>query len=336
MGYSNEVYKAVEKKLYNLRKEAEENAYKRRKILNSRFPRVSVIEKELSSTAVSVAKQVIRGAEVAPRIKKLKERNFLLQNELKAILKSAGVPEDYLDIKYKCNKCNDEGYVDGIMCECMKELLRKEVYDRLNSMSPLTLCSFDSFSLDYYSDEYDDSRKESCRDIMSRIYRSCKMYADNFSLNSPSILMRGNTGLGKTHLSLAIASVVIEKGYGVIYGSIPNIVSKLERERFKYTNDEEGESEKHFIGCDLLIIDDLGTEFPTSFSNAAIYNILNSRIMLRRPTIISTNLSLKELEKSYTQRMVSRIIGNNIQLEFVGTDVRQKKMKRKRVINSAT
>ena len=130
--------------------------------------------------------------------------------------------------------------------------------------------------------------------------------------------------------------MVIEKGYGVIYGSIPNIVSKLERERFKYTNDEEGESEKHFIGCDLLIIDDLGTEFPTSFSNAAIYKILNSRIMLRRPTIISTNLSLKELEKSYTQRMVSRIIGNNIQLEFVGTDVRQKKMKRKRVINSAT
>ena len=138
--------------------------------------------------------------------------------------------------------------------------------------------------------------------------------------------MTGNTGLGKTHLSLAIAREAINKGFGVIYTSTQNMISNMEKEKFRgYV--VSNESEKHYADCDLLIIDDLGTEYATSFSSAAVYNVINSRIMRGKPTIISTNLSMRELEKYYTQRMVSRIIGNNIRLEFLGSDVRQKYMK---------
>ena len=141
-------------------------------------------------------------------------------------------------------------------------------------------------------------------------------------------MLTGGTGLGKTHLSLSIAREVINKGFGVIYGSAQNIVSKMENEKFRNYQSSD-ESERHYIDCDLLIVDDLGTEYTTAFSSAAIYNIINSRIMMSKPTIISTNLTMKDMEKSYTYRMVSRVIGNNIRLEFLGSDIRQKMMMKK-------
>ena len=134
--------------------------------------------------------------------------------------------------------------------------------------------------------------------------------------------MQGATGLGKTHLSLAIANVVLNKRFGVIYGSTPNILSKLEKERFRYTRTYE-DSEKYLLDCDLLILDDLGTEYSTAYSSSTIYNIINSRIMMSKPTIISTNLSVRELEKVYSERLVSRIMGNHLRLRFLGTDIRQ-------------
>ncbi len=329
MGYSKDIYEAVEKKLYLQRREAEEKAEKRRQIFYKRFPRALEIEKTLARTAIRTAKIVIGGNNVKDQLEKLKENNFKLQEELKSFLNKLELPDDYLEVKYKCTKCQDKGYVDGIMCECMKDLLKKESYNKLNKLSPLELCTFESFDLDYYSDIPIRENAPSPRKRMGDILNFCRKYAYNFNKESPSLLMRGSTGLGKTHLSLAIASSVINSGYGVIYGSSQNIVSKLERERFK-ASEGNNNSEKYFIECDLLIIDDLGTEFSTTFSNSAIYNIVNSRIMMGKPTIISTNLSLKELEKSYTERMVSRIIGNNIQLEFLGVDIRQQKMRRKK------
>ena len=137
--------------------------------------------------------------------------------------------------------------------------------------------------------------------------------------------MQGATGLGKTHLSLAIARAAIGKGFGVIYCSAPNIIGKLEKERFRSARGSTDESDVYLLECDLLILDDLGTEFPTSFSSSTIYNMINSRLMASRPTIISTNLTMRELEKQYSQRLVSRIMGNHVRLEFLGSDVRQKK-----------
>lgn len=325
MGYSREIFEEVQKKLYKKRNEAWEELERKKEILYRRFPMAEKIEKELSSTALQSARAVIAGNNSKTELIKLREKNKLLREKLKEILLSVDLPEDYLEINYSCKKCSDEGFVDGIMCECMKDMLKKESYARLNSMSPLELSSFENFSLDYYSDVSPDKSEQSPRKRMSLILDFCKKYAENFNVHSPGLLLTGGTGLGKTHLSLSIAREVINKGFGVIYGSAQNIVSKMENEKFKnYQNGEE--SERHYIDCDLLIIDDLGTEYNTAFSSAAIYNIINSRIMMNKPTIISTNLSMKEMEKSYTYRTVSRIIGNNIRLEFLGSDIRQKMM----------
>ena len=328
MGYSREVFEEVQKKLYKIRNDSWEELARKKEILYKRFPVAEEIEKKLASTAIESARAVLAGNSSKMELVKLRKKNKSLREELKEILASINLPEDYLEISHNCKKCGDEGFIDGIMCECMKDMLKKESYNRLNSMSPLELSSFDNFSLDYYSDMPFDSNTQSPRKRMSLILDFCKKYAKNFNKRSPGLLLTGGTGLGKTHLSLSIAREVINKGFGVIYGSTQNIVSKMENEKFRnYQSGEE--SEKYYIDCDLLIIDDLGTEYSTQFSSAAIYNIINSRIMMSKPTIISTNLSMKDMEKSYTYRMVSRIIGNNIRLEFLGSDIRQKMMMKK-------
>ncbi len=329
MGYQKEVYDAVTRKLEQKRLRAGREAEERRAEFYRRCPRAAEIERELSSTAVAAARAVLGGGDVSGALQRLKERNLAQQEELSRLLSSCGLARDALEPHYACPSCEDTGYVDGVMCSCMKQELRREAYERLSSLSPLELSSFESFSLDYYSDV--PVRGElSPRRQMEAVLRYCRGYAARFSLSAPSLLMQGATGLGKTHLSLAIASEAIAAGYGVVYGSTPSLVSQLEKERFRPQRDEAGESERHLIGCDLLILDDLGTEFSTSFSNAAIYNILNSRIMVGRPTIISTNLSAKELEQQYSERLVSRIMGNHVRLEFLGGDVRlQKRLNRK-------
>jgi DNA replication protein DnaC len=149
----------------------------------------------------------------------------------------------------------------------------------------------------------------------------CKEYANNFNKHSESLFMKGSTGLGKTHLSLSIANEVIKKGYGVIYVSAPSLVSQLEKEHFTY-NKNDSKTDEMLIDCDLLIIDDLGTEFATQFSNSAIYNIFNSRLLADKPVIINTNLTLQELERQYSQRFVSRITGQATRLDFFGKDIR--------------
>ncbi len=328
MGYSREIYDEVQNKLYRIRNESWEELNRKKEIFYKRFPAASDIEKNLASTALEVARAVLSGANSVGELYKLKEKNKILRENLKEILESVDLPEDYLEVRYICDKCADEGFIDGIMCSCMKEMLKKESYKKLNQMSPLELSSFEKFSLDYYSDVSLTDKDQSPKKRMSLILSFCRKYAYDFNKNSPSLLMTGSTGLGKTHLSLAIAREVINKGCGVIYGSTQNIVSKMEKEKFQNFRGEN-ESERHFIDCDLLIIDDLGTEYTTAFSNAAIYNVINSRIMMNKPTIISTNFSMRELEKNYTQRMVSRIIGNNIRLEFLGCDIRQRRMKEK-------
>ena len=331
MGYSKDIYEAANRKLSLIRQENEAKSQQRREIFFMKYPRSGEIEKLLSSTAIKVAKSVLRGANTKEQLTYLKEQNLKLQDELHQILKSQGLSDDYLDIKYSCKKCKDTGYIDGKMCTCLKKLLKQEAYNKVNSLSPLSLSTFDTFSLEYYPDTpikegYPSSYKRMCD-----IFNYVKRYAETFDKNSKSLLLQGATGLGKTHLSLAIANEVLNKGYGVIYGSVPNILSKLEKERFRYNKAfEQDETEQYLNECDLLILDDLGTEFSTNFSNSMIYNIVNTRIMYSKPTIISTNLSMKELEKAYTERLVSRFMGNNIRLVFLGKDIRQQKILKKR------
>lgn len=328
MGYSREAYDKVAEKLYATKMRATQELEKRKYLFYKRFPRAAEIEKELAKCSISAARIVMRGSDVKQTLLSLKQKNSKLKEELTSILKSVGLPENYLEIKYNCKECKDSGLIDGKMCKCMKNLLKAEAYERLNDMSPLKSCCFENFSLDYYSEFPVDQNGVSPKYRMSKILNYCKNYAKSFDLNSPGLLFIGKPGLGKTHLSLSIAHEIIGKGYSVIYSTIQNIVSKMEKDKFKsYSEIDDGTD--HFLECDLLIIDDLGTEFPTAFSASAIYGLINSRIMFGRPSIISTNLSLKELQSNYSDRMVSRILGSNIKLEFLGSDIRQKIMSKR-------
>jgi DNA replication protein DnaC len=320
LGYGREIYSSAEKILRERRRSAEEEAEKRRAALFKKCPGARQMERKLAATAVAAAKAVLGGKDAAEQLKKLKEENLALQSDFSRLLAENGI--DSLEPHYHCPSCKDTGYVDGKMCGCMKDLLRTESYRRLNALTPLSLSTFDSFSLDYYSPESRDGRP-SDREVMESTFRYCASYAHQFHMRSPNLIMTGGTGLGKTHLSLAIAREAIRKGFGVVYCSVGNLVTKLESEHFG--RDRGTGTADSLRDCDLLILDDLGTEFKSSFTSAAIYNIINTRLMLQKPTIISTNLSTKEMVEDYSERFASRIIGSYRRIVFVGKDIRQQK-----------
>jgi len=324
MGYSKEIYNSVGILLLQRRKKAENEALERKTAFYQRYPEAAKIDSLLSTTAIAAAKAILGGSNAKERLMQLRRNNLLLQNELNNLLISAGHKEDHLEPHYSCKLCGDTGYIDGKMCDCMKKLLRVESYRRLNALTPLSLSTFESFSLNYYPDTCgDDDNRKSPRSIMEGVLNNCWKYASTFSLTSPSVMMQGGTGLGKTHMSLAIANTVIQKDYGVVYCSVNNIITKLEREHF---GRDDGNTDRLLLECDLLILDDLGTEFKTSFSCAEIYNIVNTRLMSQKPTIISTNLSIQELQERYTERFASRIMGNYVRVTFCGKDNRLQKL----------
>ncbi len=324
MGYSKEIYDKVESELSRRRTRSADEADARREEIYAKLPRVREIEQLLAKTGVSAAKSVLKGGDTKAELTRLRDENLRLQNELKIVLVSGGYNAADLEEKHVCPKCADRGYVDGKMCDCMKKLLRNEAYRELNAISPLSLSKFETFDLRYYSNKPDsDGNIPATR--MKKIFSFCRGYAEKFSPRGRSILMAGGTGLGKTHLSLAIAQRVIDRGFGVIYCSSPNILSVLEREHFSrgVTSDTKARLDE----CDLLIVDDLGSEFATQFTNVTMYNLINTRLSQGKPCIINTNLSIADLQKRYSERFVSRLIGENIYFEFIGEDVRIQKAK---------
>lgn len=209
------------------------------------------------------------------------------------------------------------------MCDCLKKMIISCECEELNEISPLKLSTFDTFKLSYYSDQ-PDAQGRIPLDRMSKIFNYCRKYADHFSSGSKSLLMCGATGLGKTHLSLAIANEVIKNGFSVVYVSAPDILSQLSKEQFSHQINNDIDTFKMLLDCDLLILDDLGTEFVSPYSVAAVYNVFNSRLLKSKPTIINTNYNLSELETTYSQRFMSRIMGSCDRLDFIGSDIRTK------------
>ncbi|MGN0475823.1 MAG: ATP-binding protein [Ruminococcus sp.] len=291
------------------------------------IPRLEEIERQLSVIGAKTAKAVLKGQNATESVKKLANDSMELQAESRRLLFLHGYDESDLEPHFTCPRCKDTGRYDDekgrtVLCECLKKLRAEIACDELNKVSPLSLCSFDSFRLDYYDLDVHEGYTTSPYDRMSKILDYCKRYAQSFSLDSPSLMMKGNTGLGKTHLSLSIAKEVIEKGFGVVYVSAPMILSKLEKQHFSYAYDEEESTINTLVGCDLLILDDLGTEFQSNYTSSTIYNIFNSRLLNGKPTIMNSNLTLKEMEKYYTPRFVSRVMGNCAKLDFIGSDIR--------------
>lgn len=324
MGYGREIFDSAIARLSERRSIARRTAQLHREEVARRCPRALEIEQEIAKAGLQTARIVVSGGvDVKAKVEELARKNLAQQTEMAAQLEAAGFAPDYMDVHFECDACHDEGYIDGIMCECLKLLLKEEAYHRMNRLTPMELSDFNHFDLSFYSDEPNEKNLVP-RTKMEGIFRFCQAYAETFDTNSPSILMTGATGLGKTHLSLAIARAAIDRGFGVIYGSAQNFMLQLERERFGRAP-AGSESERHLLECDLLILDDLGAEFITPFVTSTVYNLINTRLMAGKPTIISTNLTIQELEDKYSQRIVSRIIGSYRVLPFIGRDVRQLK-----------
>jgi len=247
------------------------------------------------------------------------ERLEALQTKFNALVKEQNELKEKTQLKDyvpNCIKCNDTGYVGSTLCKCVLKRAKELSLIGLSANMPIRECRFDNFSLDYYSDEN--------KIAMKKVFDYVKNYADNLTPKSESLLFFGGTGLGKTHLSLAIAGVALEKGIGVVYSPVQNLISKLEKEHFSYNSDTPILDD--VLDCDLLILDDLGTEFSTAYSQSLIYNVINTRILTGKPTIISTNLDLDGLSEKYTPRVTSRIIGCYNIKKFCGNDIRQQKI----------
>lgn len=293
----------------------------RREEVNRKLPEYAQLESQLAETSHKLISIMIQNKEnAAEKLSKLEQSNLSLQQSMKELLAKGGFPEDYLEPVYTCESCRDKGYADGKWCECFIRLMLDEAAKEMNSVSPLKLSTFDSFKTEYYADTIDSTLGTSPRTIMSRNLEFCKSYADSFTEKSDSIFMTGGTGLGKTHLSLAIADAVIKKGYNVIYGSAPELLRVMEREYFGRADSDTMDA---LTKCDLLIFDDLGAEMDKPLYSSLIYELMNARISRGLPTIVSTNLGESELNRRYQDRILSRMLSFEV-LMFAGTDIRRK------------
>lgn len=289
--------------------------------VNERFPQIREINSRLSDTAMDLFRALQEGGDAQAKIEQIRRRNLEGQRIVRQMLLANGLPEDYMELHYTCPKCDDTGYADGGYCDCLKRELGKLAIEEMNRHAQVKLCSFDSFSLEYYRND------PACYETMRRILAFCKQYAAQFHIHSQSLLLSGNTGLGKTHLSLAIANQVMQKGYSVLYDSVINLLRRVEREHFGRSG-EQTDTLEVLLNCELLILDDLGAEFDSNFYVSTVYNIINTRLNCGLPTIISTNLTHEQVQRRYEDRIVSRLFATYTGLHFVGTDVRLQKAKR--------
>ncbi len=320
MKFSEIIYLRAENELKNRRDRAERLASMRRKEFIATNPQLIDIENEMKNAALEVIKSV--GAEGKKAdIGEIAKRNLQAQEAKRQLIKSAGYPEDYLDIPYSCKICNDSGFHNGKLCSCHLQLLQQLSIGELSCSPMLARSTFDTFDVKYYSEIKDPQYGFSPREYMRGCLEMLKAYAENFTPYTNSFFFSGGTGLGKTHLALAVLNKVTQKGYSVYYNTASSIIKQLEKERFGRSSDSlEEEMEK----CDLMIIDDLGAEFSTAFSEATINELINNAILTGKPMIIISNLSVDELEKRYGQRVVSRLNSFEV-IEFMGEDIRQLK-----------
>lgn len=319
MSYPRKNVEAVTEDYARKRKLHEAESKLRLDEIYSRIPEIKEIDEELSRTGADIIHAVFGGTGNAnEKIAEIKKENLALQKRRADILVSNGYSADYTTVKYDCDKCRDTGY-DGIyMCDCFKKALAMKGFESSGISNLLKEQNFEAFSLDYYKGDEKVYMEDNYRDLYD--------FAHNFGGDTRNFLLMGGTGLGKTHLSTSVAKVVIEKGYDVVYETAQNIFSDFASDRFRSSYSDTEPSSEKYLDCDLLIIDDLGTEMISQFSVSCLYNIINTRLNKNLPIIASTNLSGEELRKIYQDRITSRLFGNFYIKLFVGKDVRQQKI----------
>lgn len=321
MAYSGEILQRARERLAQAKAEREmENASHLRQAYQQ-VPRLAEIDRELRLTMAKAAQTVFQqGGDPKAAFERIRQENQALQREREWLVEG-NFDEGFLDDSPVCAVCGGSGYVGSQMCECLRELCRQEQRKELTVLTGAAQESFAAFRLDYYPDRFDPALGASARDIMTLTLSTCKRYAQSFTMKSGNLLLNGNPGLGKTFLSACIARTVSDNGYSVVYETASRLFAQLEKARFSGDAEAHAQSAR-FAACDLLIIDDLGSELVTPFVQAALYSLVNDRLLGGLPTIVSSNLQSGEFSQRYGPSVASRLLGSYRQVTFVGQDIR--------------
>ena len=320
MAYSKAVVHRARQRLAQAKADRESENLQNLQTAYEQIPRLREIDRMLRRSMALAAQAVFtQGGDAQLAMEQVRDANLALQWERQSLISEHFGP-DFLDESPICSLCGGSGYVGSAMCECLQELCRQE-QKREVALLAGSGERFEKFRLEYYSDRIDSKYGASPRTIMEHNFNICRKYAHNFGPGSGNLLFVGGTGLGKTFLSACIAAVVAERGFSVAYESAQHLFAKLEKNRFS-PDEESREQVQNLENCDLLIIDDLGTEMPGNFVTAALYNLVNDRLLGRKPMIISTNLNVEEAARRYSPQIASRLQGSFKGLTFVGEDIR--------------
>ena len=288
------------------------------------IPELKTLEEEIISLSARSGRMALRGDESA--LLELKDKSAALKDRQTRLLAEHGLPADYLEMQYHCNKCRDTGYIGNDKCSCFKQAISYLMYSDSNIRSILATENFSKFSFRYYSDDYiDETIGLSPLTNMQKVVAGCKSFIRHFDKKRDNLLLLGNTGVGKTFLANCIARELLDKGHTVIYLTSFRLFDILEKYKFGKDEDSTYEAANQFeyiLDCDLLIIDDLGTELNNAFTNSQLYLIINERLLRHKSTVISTNLSLNNINTSYGERIFSRIVSSYQVHRIVGEDIR--------------
>ena len=291
---------------------------------HEKFPRLKEIDEEVASLSASKARALLTGT--ASGTADLKKSIAALRRERETLLAANGYPEDYLEMTYSCPLCQDTGYVEDKKCSCFKKAEVELLYAQSNLREILQKENFEHFSFDYYSDTIkNDATGLSSLETAQRAYDTAKDFVNNFDRKFQNLFIYGNTGVGKTFLSHCIAHELLDTSHCVLYFSAYDLFDMLAQSAFSRKSDSLQEEDIIF-DCDLLIIDDLGTELTNSFVSSQLFLCINERIMRRKSTIISTNLQLENFSDTYSERTFSRIVSNYQMVKLIGKDIRIQKI----------
>ena len=292
------------------------------------LPRVFEIDREITGISLSAAKRLLDAGpdDAGVLVKSLADDSLRLKDEREKLLRDSGLWEDFNKSLYKCPECKDTGFIGSEKCACFKQKLISKFYEMSNLNKVLKKENFDTFNLDLYSKETDQKTGLSPRANMSRIWTTALNFVRDFDTEFNNLLFHGNTGLGKTFLCNCIAKELLDKGKAVVYVTSPQLFKLVEQIRFNKSDEETGHEQffEMIMGCDLLIIDDLGTEVSTIVTASELFNIINTRLLNKKPSIISTNFNPSEFEGIYSSRITSRLFGNYVFCRFAGEDLRIK------------
>lgn len=318
MGNKNELAAQAKRELAKRREAALLGAEARKAALYEKLPQLIELDNQIINAGIEAAKLAASGA-AAGAVSEAMARTGEAEAQRYRLMEEKGFDRDYLKPRFFCTICQDTGRADGLTCSCYEELIKKLRREAINQEFPLALSGFDSFSLSRYSALPDAELGTSPQELMGEVLAYCKSYAEAFDTRCKSLFLMGDAGLGKTHLALAIAGSALDKGFDVVYVSAQDAFSRIEKEHFS------GGSMllSAMLEADLLIVDDLGTEFITPFVLSTLYQLVNTRMGRHLPTVYTTNIVTQQLLITrYTEKVASRLLGSCEILQFFGKDIR--------------